>query len=100
MLNDHERQTLAELENQLTAENPEFVTSFRGSEQRLSRRSRSWPYTAVIAFSILLAVLSIALLLPVAALLATALAVGSWWARQARDPQQRKSTARGRTPAG
>jgi len=86
MLNDYERQSLGELESQLAADDPEFVASFRADGQRLRRRSPLWPYTTVIVFAGLLAVLSIALLQPVAAFLAATLAAGCWWVRQARRP--------------
>lgn len=67
MLNDHERETLLDIERQLLAEDPAWIMAFDATDRRMSRQR-----TFELTFHIVAMVLSVAL----AALMAAAHAPG------------------------
>jgi uncharacterized membrane protein YphA (DoxX/SURF4 family) len=48
MLDDQERNTLRELERQLSLEDPGFVDTFARRQERLSAGPRGWPGAAIV----------------------------------------------------
>jgi hypothetical protein len=57
VLNDHERKTLREVEQQLMAEDPEFARSFEARQARLSRHLRGLGVRIGVVVAALLAAL-------------------------------------------
>jgi hypothetical protein len=54
VLNDHERKTLREVEQQFMAEDPEFTRAFEARQTRLSRRPHRLSATIAIVVATLL----------------------------------------------
>ncbi|HVI38007.1 MAG TPA: DUF3040 domain-containing protein [Gaiellales bacterium] len=89
MLDRFERDTLSEIERQLTAADPELAAEMRTGQQRLARAgTRTW-LRMMIALLVLLAVGLLVLGVPASAAAVAAVAASLWWLRGCRiTPQE------------
>jgi anti-sigma factor RsiW len=88
MLNRFERDTLREIERQITAADPELAAAMRTGQQRLARAgTRTWLRT-MVALLVLLAVGLLVLGVPASASAVVAVAAGLWWLRGCRITHQ------------
>jgi len=89
MLDRFERDTLSEIERQLTAADPELAAEMRTGQQRLARAgTRTW-LRMMIALLVLLAVGMLVLGMPASAAATAAVAASLWWLRGCRiTPQE------------
>jgi len=79
MLDRFERDTLSEIERQLTAADPELAAEMRTGQQRLARAgTRTW-LRMMIALLVLLAVGLLVLGVPASAAAVAAVAASLWW---------------------
>jgi hypothetical protein len=84
MLDRFERDTLSEIERQITAADPELAAELRTGQQRLARAgTRTW-LRMMIALLVLLAVVLLVLGVPASASAVAAVATGLWWLRGCR----------------
>ena len=88
MLDRFERDTLNEIERQITAADPELAAHLRSGQQRLARTgTRTW-LRMMIALLVLLAVALLVLGVPASASAMAAIAAGLWWLRGCRITHQ------------
>jgi len=88
MLDRFERDTLSEIERQITAADPELAAHLRSGQQRLARTgTRTW-LRMMIALLVLLAVALLVLGVPASASAVAAIAAGLWWLRGCRITHQ------------
>jgi hypothetical protein len=84
MLDRSERDTLSEIERQITAADPEFAAELRIGQQRLARAgTRTW-LRMMIALLVLLAVVLLVLGVPASASAVATVAASLWWLRGCR----------------
>jgi hypothetical protein len=88
MLDRFERDTLNEIERQITAADPRLAAHLRSGQQRLARTgTRTW-LRMMIALLVLLAVALLVLGVPASASAVAAIAAGLWWLRGCRITHQ------------
>jgi uncharacterized membrane protein HdeD (DUF308 family) len=88
MLNRFERDTLREIERQITAADPELAAAMRTGQQRLARAgTRTW-LRMMVALLMLLAVGLLVLGVPASASVVAAVAAGLRWLRGGRITHQ------------
>jgi uncharacterized membrane protein YqaE (UPF0057 family) len=81
MLDRFERDTLSEIERQITAADPQLAAKLRTGQQRLARAgTRTW-LRMVIALLVPLAAVLLVLGVPASASAVAAVAAGLWWLR-------------------
>ena len=84
MLDRFERDTLSEIERQITAADPELAAEMRTGQQRLARAGTRTRLRMMIALLVLLAVALLVLGVPASASAVAAVAAGLWWLRGCR----------------
>jgi|tagenome__1003787_1003787.scaffolds.fasta_scaffold20512599_1 hypothetical protein len=88
MLDRFERDTLREIERQISAADPELAAEMRTGQQRLVRAgNRTW-LRMMIALLVLLAAVLLVLGVPASASTVAAVAAGLWWLRRFRITHQ------------
>ncbi|MEO3789484.1 DUF3040 domain-containing protein [Nonomuraea sp. B10E15] len=89
MLDDHERETLRDIQRRLRVDDPDFAKSFGTGTRRLRRAAATdlsrRAYTAMLVVSSGFGVILLLAGSPFLALLFAALAVWVWYARAQRD---------------
>lgn len=90
MLNDHERESLRDIQRQLFVEDPDFERSFRALEAPPPRKHRRWLYTAGIVVAALFATVSV-LAGSVGGALAFTVVAGSLWFAEHHEEGSRQA---------
>lgn len=91
MLNDHERETLRDIQRQLFVDDPDFERSFHALGEPPPRTHHRLVYTAGIVIAALLAMVGLLAGSPGGALAFTVIAGLVWWAQHHHDgASQRK----------
>ena len=88
MLDRFERDTLSEIERQITAADPELAADLRTGQQRLARAGARTGLRTMIAILVLVAVVLRVLGVPASASGVAAVAAALWWLRGWRFTHQ------------